>query len=280
MTRPSHLKSACGLMAAAAILSAAPADAVTITASFAPIRITARPGELVTSSYSLKVAAGEPSAHFKADIQDWWRSEDGRQSFYAAAGSLGRSCGKWVAASPREAAVAGGDTLQVRLTITVPPDTKAGGYWCALTVDEVPEPLAATPEGVGVRFLASVSTGIYIYVGTIERGLEILSVDIAADRAVFRVQNTGNTPVPVEGRLEFLRAGDDKPVAVAELPRNILLTEPIATGIYSVDLPPTSALPTGHYVVRLLLDIGADHYIGAQRELDLHRVTPGAADRH
>jgi hypothetical protein len=273
MARISFLAGALAVVAlTGSVIRPATAGAVTITASFVPIRVTARPGELVTTNYSLKVAAGEPSAHFKADVQDWWRSEDGRQSFYAAPGALGRSCGKWVAATPREAAVAGGETLQVRLTISVPPDVKPGGYWCALTVDELPDPLAAPPDGVGVRFLASVSTGVYVYVNPIERGAEILSVDVTGDRAVLRIQNTGNTPVTVEGRYEFVRPGDARPTAIVEVPRNTLLTEPIATGAYSVDLPPASTLPSGRYLVRLILDIGADHYIGAQKELEIERA--------
>jgi hypothetical protein len=250
------------------------AAAATIRASFTPIRMTARPGEILTTSYQLKLQEGDPAAHFKVVAQDWWRSEDGQQSFYAAAGSIMRSCAPWVSANPRESALGGGETLQVRLTINVPEDVRPGGYWCALTIDEQPDPLAATPEGVGIRFLASVSTGIYVYVNPIERGADILSVDIVGDRAVARIANTGNTPLAVEGRYEFFRPGDSQAVAIVQLPRNILLTEPIATGEYAATLPERSQLPPGRYLVRLVLDIGLDHYIAVQRELDIERVGP------
>lgn len=256
---------------AAVVLQPARAGAVTIQASFAPIRMTAQAGQVLTTSYELKLQAGEPSAHFKVDVQDWWRSEDGQQSFYAAAGSLSRSCGSWVSTNPRESNVTGGETLHVRLSIAVPANVKPGGYWCALTVDELPDPLAATDEGIGVRFLASVSTGIYINVNPIERGADILGVEVSGDRAVARLANTGNTPVVVEGRFEFAKSGDARPIAVVELPRNVLLTEPIAVGSYGVDLPDQSLLPSGRYLIRLVVDIGLDHYIGVERELTITR---------
>ena len=271
---PLHRFRPAALAVVAAILTlVAPhrAVAVTIKASFAPIRMTARPGEIVTTVYRLKLQEDEPAVHFKVEVQDWWRSEDGQQSFYAPSGSIARSCSRWVSANPLESEVSGSEPLQVRLTISVPADVKPGGYWCALTADEVPDPLSATADGVGVRFLASVSTGIYVNVNPIERGADVLSVDIVGDRAVARVVNTGNIPVTVEGRYEFVKAGNALAVVVVDLPRNILLTEPIATGSYSAALPDQSQLPSGRYLVRLVLDIGLDHYIAVQRELDIRR---------
>ena len=266
------LRAAVTLTIAMALLHAGRADAVTINASFSPIRLTAQPGDVVTTSYQLKLAEGEPTVRFKVDIQDWWRSEDGQQSFYAAAGSLGRSCGKWVAATPGEAPVSGGQVLQVRLSISVPKVVKPGGYWCALTVDETPDPQTVTPEGVGVKFLASVSTGIYVSVGSIERGVDILDIDVANDRAVTKLVNTGNTPVAVEGHFDFFKPGATEPVVAVDLPRNVLLTEPISTGVYSVALPEPARLPAGKYLVRLVIDIGLNHYIGVQREIEISRA--------
>lgn len=272
------LRAAVTLTIAMGVLHGGRAGAVTINASFSPIRVTAQPGDVLTTSYQLKLADGEPTVRFKVDVQDWWRSEDGQQSFYAAAGSLGRSCGKWVAATPGEAPVAGGQVLRVRLSIAVPKAVKPGGYWCALTVDETPDPESVTAEGVGVKFLASVSTGIYVSVGSIERGVDILDIDVAHERAVTKLVNTGNTPVSVEGHFDFFKPGDLEPIVAVELPRNVLLTEPIATGVYSVALPEVARLPSGKYLVRLVIDIGLNHYIGVQREIEVGR-TPAVTAR-
>jgi len=50
----------------------------------------------------------------------------------------------------------------VRITAAVPRAATPGGYWCVLTVDQLPDPLASD-EGVDMRFAASVSTGIFLY---------------------------------------------------------------------------------------------------------------------
>ena len=66
-----------------------------------------------------------------------------------------------------------GAVANVRLTISVPDAVKPGGYWCALSVDEVPDPLATTPDGVGVDS-ASVSPASTL-VDPIERGADVLA---------------------------------------------------------------------------------------------------------
>ena len=177
-----------------------------------------------------------------------------------------------------EATVAGGESLNIRLTVSVPQDVQPGGYWCALSVDEMPDPLAVMPEGVGVKFLASVSTGVYVYIDPVERGADVLAIDVDGSLATARIENTGNTPTAVEGRFEFVRPGETTPVAVVTLPRNMLLTEPVRTAAFSVPLPDVATLPSGRYTVRLILDIGLDHYIGLQRSVDLVRDTPAIQD--
>lgn len=258
-------------VAAALLLVESPAEAVTFNASFAPIKISAKPGQVLTTTYRLGLDEADPRTHFKVEVQDWWRSEDGLQSFYAPAGAISRSCGPWVSANPREAAIAGGEALQVRLTVSVPQSVQPGGYWCALSVDEMPDPLAVTPDGVGVKFLASVSTGVYVYIDPVERGADVIGIEVDGAQATARIENTGNTPTAVEGRFEFIRPGESRPAASVALPRNMLLTEPVRTARFSVPLPAATELPTGRYTVRLVLDIGLDHYIGVQRVLDIVR---------
>ena len=96
---------------------------------------------------------------------------------------------------------------------------------------------------------------------------------------IARLANTGNTPLTVEGRIEFIPSGASTPAASVDLPRNILLTEPIATGTYAAELPNRAQLPSGRYLVRLVLDIGLDHYIGIQREMNLVRADAAARGR-
>ncbi|MEA2605061.1 MAG: hypothetical protein QOF89_6053 [Acidobacteriota bacterium] len=252
------------------LLLAAAAPAIEFTSSFESIKIDGRPGEVVNSEFQLHLAPGGKRVHFKARAEDWWPSEDGSRSFYRPAGTLPRSCGTWISLNPVETAVDAGGTLAIRVTAAIPRQAGPGGYWCVLTVDEVPDPLEAS-EGVAVRFQASVSVGIFINLAPVERAAEIRSVEISRGKSRLQVCNRGNAPVGAEGRLEFLPPGGTSPVATAVIPRATVLTDPAPCRILTADLPGPSVLPPGRYLVRVLLDIGVDHYLGVQREMEIGR---------
>lgn len=264
------------------IALAAPAGAqspggLSFQATLDSIRIDARPGQVVTRQFRLTLDEQQKETRFKARVEDWWRSEDGAQSFYAEPGRLRHSCGRWVSLNPVEASVRPGETLVLRISVAVPAEMASGGYWCALTVDEVPDPHAAD-AGVGVRFVASVSTGIFVNVGEVHRSAKILDLDVFDDHAQVRLRNEGNAPVGVDGHLEFYAPGASAPAARVVVPRRTLLTEPSVEGTLIARLPPAADLPSGRYRVRAVLDFGGPHYIGAEREIELVRAaTPPQA---
>lgn len=268
------------LQAAALAPAPDPPRPLSFQATLDAIRITVQPGHVATRQFRLTLDRDQQPTQFKARIEDWWRSEDGKQSFYAKPGTLRRSCGEWVSINPVEATVQPGETLTIRITVSMPVEVQAGGFWCALTVDEVPSPLEAAGEGVGVRFVASVSTGIFVNVEPVRCEASILGLDVAKDVASVNLRNDGNTPLAIEGRLEFFAPGASTPLSSLALPRRTLLTEPSRNGVLDITLPPADVLPAGRYRVRVVLDIGTDHYIGAERELDLLREGPAerAAD--
>jgi hypothetical protein len=266
---------ACGLVLAAG----SPVAAVSFTATLTSIKMTARPGEVQTKEFHLTLDKAQLKTRFKAHMEDWWRSEDGTQSFYSEPGTLTRSCGRWVTLNPVEVDVLPGETMTTRLTVTTSSEAEPGGYWCVLTVDELPDPLAVL-EGVGIRFMASVSVGVFVNVGEQRRAAEITGVEILNDSAVVKLRNDGNTPLAIEGRFEFVKPGATEPTAVVALTRNLLLTQPILTGAYSAKLPDDKVLPSGRYLVRAIIDYGVDHYIGTQREMDVVRGVPALADQN
>jgi hypothetical protein len=265
-----------GLLAALLAISAAPARALKFHSDLSSIKIEALPGQSINRSFKMTLEKDELRAQFKVHVEDWWRSEDGKQSFYRPPGTLKHSCAPWVKLNPMEATVNPGGTLDVRISASVPNDVKPGGYWCALTVDEVLDPLKIVPEGVGVRFLASVSVGIFINVTPVERTAHVLQVDVLSEQALVKLSNDGNCPLGVEGRIEFIRPGDTKPMATVLLARATVLTEPIHTALFPVALPDAVSLPSGHYRIRVILDIGLTHYIGVQKEMEIVRATPAS----
>jgi hypothetical protein len=280
MTQTHLLTNAWRLIALLTLFAtAAPAQAqeqrpkgLSFQATLDSIKIDAQPQHVITRQFKLTLDADQPETRFRARVEDWWRSEDGAQSFYGTAGTLRHSCARWVTLNPVESSVKPGGTLIIRITVSVPSEMASGGYWCALTVDEVPDPLAVQ-EGVGVKFVASVSTGIFVNVGTIARSARILDLQAAADTVMVRLRNDGNAPVGIDGRLEFYSAGASTATATVVVPRGTLLTEPSLDSTLIVRLPALAQLPSGRYRVRAILDYGASHYIGAEREVELVRAS-------
>jgi hypothetical protein len=252
------------------------APALKFTAVFESIKIQARPGDMVTRSWQIHLG-DEQSARFHAKVEDWWQGEDGEH--YAEPGTLRHSCSPWITLSPVEAAVAAGGTLVVQVTAAVPLEAAPGGYWCVLTVDQLPDPLAPA-QGVQVGFLSSVSTGIFIYLDPVVRQVAITGIDISARQAKVTVRNVGNAPVGLVGRIEILRTAGSAPVVSAKLPRTTVLTEPSVTRSLVAVLPDLTALPAGHYLVRVVLDLGLDHDLGAQRELVIPNDLSHVANNH
>ncbi|MBA2304562.1 MAG: hypothetical protein H0W08_18285 [Acidobacteria bacterium] len=261
---------AAALLTAAPALAQSPKGGLSFQATLDSIKFDAQPGQVVTRQFKLTLDADQPETRFRARIEDWWRSEDGTQSFYGEGGKLRHSCGRWVSLNPVESSVKPGETLVIRITVAIPVEMATGGYWCALTVDEIPDPQDTT-SGVGVRFVASVSTGIFINIGAVERAARILDLQVGADQAFLKLRNEGNTFVGVDGRLEFYADGATTPTATIVVPRGTLLTEPSPEGTLICKLPPITALPSGRYRVRAILDYGAPHYIGAEREIEVLR---------
>ena len=241
-------------------------------ATLEPMRIEAQPGHVAVRQFRLTLDPGAVATRFRARVEDFWRSEDGHQSFYAEPGSLRHSCGRWVSINPVEASVAPGETLVVRVSVAVPREMASAGYWCALTVDEVADP-RRLDDSVGVRFVASVSTGIFVNVGRVVHEARILDLSVAGEAARVRIRNEGNGPVGIDGRLEFFERGVDVPIATVTVPRGTLLTEPSLDSTLVAPLPPPEQLPSGWYRVRAILDYGAPHYIGAEREIEVTRAS-------
>ena len=248
-----------------------PAAAISFHFSPANINIQARPGQIVNQTFTLTLAKDSPRSNFKAHIEDWWRSADNKQTFFAAPGTIKKSCGLWCTINPVEAGLNPGETMTVKMSIRAPDDAKPGGYWAALTIDEVLDPLAPKPAGVGMIFRASLSVGIMVEIPETTKSARITAVNILDDRAIVTLCNEGNTPVRVSGTFEFFKPDSDQSVAKIQLSSEPLLPEPINTCEFSTALPNKDILPSGKYKVRVIIDAGLDYMMGVERELQITR---------
>ncbi len=251
-------------LAGAALACPLPGDALGFTAALTPIKARVRPGQRLERAFHLQLVETDGPARFRAHVEDWWTGEKGQGSVYAAPGTLARSCGTWTSVGPVESEVERGGQLQVRISVAVPEEATPGGYWCALTVDQLPDP-AEAGAGVQVRFLASVSTAIFLEIEPVHRQARIAGVELTPEAVAVRVLNAGDVALGVEGRVEFLAPGRSEPVASALIPRATVLPEPVPERRLEARLPGPEALPSGTYVVRVILDAGLDHYIALQK---------------
>ncbi|PKN59331.1 MAG: hypothetical protein CVU56_01315 [Deltaproteobacteria bacterium HGW-Deltaproteobacteria-14] len=267
------------LAVCALLLAFAPApmaQANTFTAAFSPIRLNAKPGDVVTTSVAITTGAGPRSINFRAHLEDWWRTADGLKTFYRPAGTLRRSCSQWVSLTPAEQEVAPGGRLSVRLTVSVPRDVEPGGYWCAVTIDELPNPLEVARQ-TGISFVASFSTGVYVYISPLTRDAVITDLRVDGDELQVAVRGKGNTPMHVNGRVELRQPGSDVVIATVSLDRNVLLPEPIGSTVLHGKLPDAATVPSGRYVARGIVDAELDHYLGAEKSLEVNRAPTSPA---
>lgn len=255
---------------AVALAAPHPAHAATFTAAFSPIRVNARPGDVVTTQVQLTLGAGPKSLHFRAHMEDWWRAADGLTTYYRPAGTLRRSCAPWIGLDPAEQEVFPTGRLRVRVTLSVPPDAAPGGYWCAVTINELPDPTHVA-KATGVSFLASISTGVYVYIAPLERDAAITDIRVDGDDVQLALRSQGNTPMHASGTVELRRRGDETVVATVELSRGVLLPEPIGATILHGKLPGADALPDGIYRARGVIDVGLEHYLGAEKAVRVTR---------
>jgi hypothetical protein len=255
-------------------LLVSPAHAIRFQSTMSTIRMDVRPGQIINRTFSLTLDKNEKPTRFRAHAEDWWRSADGNQSFYREPGTLKNSCAPWVKINPVEATIQPGQTLDIRVSIVVPAELKTGGYWCVLTLDELLDPDKITNTGTEVRCLASLSSGIFLNSGQVERTASITNVDVSKEKATVTLRNSGNCPLNVEGSLEFFVPGEAKPVAVTRFTRSWLLTDPVDTQALSAPLPEADKLPSGKYEVRAVFDIGLPHYIGVRKEMQVRREIP------
>lgn len=245
-----------------------------VSLHFSPLTfsIQARPGQVVNKTFTLTLPQEAQTTQFRAHIEDWWRSEDNRQTFYAPPGTLRRSCGLWCTINPVESSVNPGETLTVKLSVRVPENVEPGGYWAALTVDEVPDPLAPKPSGVAMVFRTSVSVGLFVEVNPCKRAARLVGVRLDEDKIAVRMCNDGNVPLKVTGMVEFYKPGDEKPIAVVKMGAEPLLPEPANVCEYGIALPAPDILPSGKYKVRIIVDAGLDFLMGAEKELQIRRL--------
>jgi P pilus assembly chaperone PapD len=209
---------------------------------------------------------GPQRAQATISVEDWDRSDDGGNRFFAA-GTMSQSCAKALKIFPLALNLAPGESQAVRITMDSSAVASSRECWSVVLVETaVPEVSAS-----GRTLLYRLRTGIKVY--ALPRGLTVdgqvadvsmhpatIAGDQAKDTVEVAFENTGTKHVAAKGRVE-VRRPDNTTVAVVELP--IAYALPGATMRVRAALP---ALSGGRYIVLAVMDYGGNEIAAAQLE--------------
>jgi P pilus assembly chaperone PapD len=210
---------------------------------------------------------GPTRAQATIKIEDWDRSEDGGNRFFAP-GTLPQSCSAALKLFPLSLSLGPGESQAVRIDMdpTMARAMSSRECWSVVLVE------SAVPEtGANGRTLVyRLRTGMKVYVmpsGLTADG-QVTDVAIhsatpvanAKDTVEVAFQNTGTKHVVGRGRVE-IRRPDNSTAAVVELPLAYAL--PGSTMRVRAQLP---ALAAGRYVVLAVMDYGGAEIAAAQLE--------------
>ena len=248
-----------------------------VSVSVSEFDLRAEPGEEVDVSFSVYNDDAEP-VDVELTIVDWDLDADGVTRFHPPE-TIARSCAAWLNVTPTEFRLLPGAEAEVLVRVALPEDAR-GTYWTGLLVRIVTTDGEVEPGGLRpvrqffVRILQSVTP-------------------VSPDGAVRSVRVGGLAPLRVEVRFE--NAGDAYLSNVTGL---VTVEDRAGARLGEIPIPPFDVLPgasvdrvlswaaaplrAGAYLVRAVLDFGADHLVAGQLvlrvgELDLRPVAPGAA---
>jgi P pilus assembly chaperone PapD len=209
---------------------------------------------------------GATRAQATIKLEDWDRSEDGGNRFFAA-GTHPQSCAKALKVFPLSLSLAAGESQAVRIDLDPAlGDSAARECWSVVLVESaVPEP---NPSGRTLVYRIRTGLKVYAMPAGLTANGEVSDVAVrsvasgpsAQDTVEVAFQNTGTKHVVARGRVE-IRRPDNTTAAVVELPPAYAL--PGATMRVKAALP---ALAVGRYVVLAVLDYGGAEIAAAQLE--------------
>lgn len=211
-------------------------------------------------------SSGEDTKRISIKVVDWQLSENG-EALYDEAGTLPRSCAKWLRISPMEFELVGDATQRVLYSFTLPEDAK-GSYWVMLDVEGAP-PLDSKKGGItvvgviGMQFFVTESENS-IKDGEISNVTVIEPKDNAPYKVAVEFTNTGNAILRNEGRVEIK---DEEGKLVTKVPVKKFFIFPGAKRI--MEVPLDKELSKGEYNALAILDFKGDHLVAGEANFEV-----------
>jgi hypothetical protein len=216
------------------------------------------------------VILNDEDADVIVDIRlvDWDRTSQGITQFYAPA-TLARSCALWMTFSPLRVTLSPGAEAEVRFDVQTPKMAE-GTYWAGLLMNMHEVRGVAQPGDVGIvrQFLVRVfitvppGTRTAQVSGMQVRGLNPLGVEVS-------FSNTGNTLLSNVTGLVSVESSTGSQLFDSPLgPFDVLpgySVRQLVLGTWGLHTP-------GFYLVRAVVDFGAEYLVAGQSMLRLHEL--------
>lgn len=184
-------------------------------------------------------------------------------------GSLPMSSAPWIRLGRQTLTLAPLSSTTVHYRVKVPSDAKPGTHWSAIMFRSVgTPPKTGSHSGIAFQVIAQDAFVVYLNVGLTKPAASIqqLSLDPAPKQGhpAFRLvlQNTGNTVLHFEGRIEARRISGTL-VHTYRVSR----TASLPGAARDLSIPTNPALKPGTYLLTCLLHDGTPTVITAQRQV-------------
>ncbi len=216
---------------------------------------------------------GEELEEVGVQVTDWNRTADGVTHFFKA-GTLPQSLARWMEFSPIRFELKGGETKEVKYTVTIP-EGEEGTHWAILLFRGKRKLFREKSEKGEFTVRASFGFGIKIYQtdpNTATRKGRITNMDIVKTgehsslKVKLEFENRGDVHLEAKGRLEF-RNEMGETVDQIEIE-----SFPILPGAKRIlELPyEEKKLSPGIYVALAIIDFRGDYLVAGQRKFEIN----------
>jgi hypothetical protein len=246
------------LVVALSFVSLTP-GAVGLTISVAEFSLSVGAGETADATFT--ILNDEPVAvRFRVDLSEWDEDQDG-VTVMRPAGSVERSSAAWITTEPSgEVHLGPFDEVQIRVSVDVPLGAR-GTYWSGLLVAHNRGGESAPMEGIAVA--GELLVKIYVTVPPGEAAAEVAYLEVGGLQplwATVRVHNSGS--IRLFGMTGVLSV-EDASGAEISVPLPIVDVLPGHSINVRIDTA-WRAIQPGIYLVRAVVDFGAEYLIAGQ----------------
>lgn len=261
---------AIALLSFAACLFQAHTAPAQMSITVSPLRVEhqVKPGENDTNIIEVRNDGTGPT-RIAVHADDWTMNNKGEVSF-ARAGSDASSCAGWFVLNPSNFRLDPGQARQIRYSLTVPPETKEGGYRAAIALTGMP-----LPEEGGAKRKMTLNGRIvvmaYATVGNPEIRAQFQDFQVTPGNKglTFRIRlaNQGDVHFRIKKSSIIIKNPQGQEVGAVEVP-----DVPVLPGaIRELEIKKTDlTLPRGTYVAEAILDVGKEDFLGRK-----HSFTTG-----